>query len=199
MRIAVPDLEQIVRLYLQNLEAAWDGDEPAYGRYEWMRLELLDQMTRHQSGGTMGPRMVQAEGNLAKFIDQRLGREVEYAQKSTSNGPSSSSKPTENWREKWARKTLKFLLGPKAVQQWQVGRFRDSGEVHQWMYDRVSLRQICDELGFVEFHVCDCDESYLDSFVDFELDSIGGRIRKPDSLFVECRKPENVVSKNIAA
>ncbi|ETR67103.1 MAG: hypothetical protein OMM_11950, partial [Candidatus Magnetoglobus multicellularis str. Araruama] len=43
IRIAVPDLEQIVQEYIKNLENALNDDEQAANRYEWIMLELFDQ------------------------------------------------------------------------------------------------------------------------------------------------------------
>ena len=50
LRVVVPDLEMIVRLYLKYLEDAVAGNEKAVPRYHWMTLELFDQMVRTQSG-----------------------------------------------------------------------------------------------------------------------------------------------------
>src|SRR5207302_1827164 len=53
LRVVVPDLEQIARLYLESLEAAWDGDRDASQRYRWAMLEMYDQMVRERPGGAM--------------------------------------------------------------------------------------------------------------------------------------------------
>lgn len=198
LRIAVPDLEQIARLYLKYLEQGWSGQEQALPRYDWMKLELLDQMTRHQSGGAMGPFMVDAAGDVAQFIDQRLGRELEYAKQGPTDSNESDSPDSaqtsqagakESWRNWVARKTICWLLGKSTWERFQIGQFRDSGEVHRWMYDRLSLRRLCEELGFTDFVVRSAWESYFPGFASYQLDGAQGKVRKPDSLFVECRKP----------
>jgi predicted SAM-dependent methyltransferase len=51
LRVGVPDLENIIREYIRNLEGAKNGDSEAAARYEWIKLELLDQMVRHRRGG----------------------------------------------------------------------------------------------------------------------------------------------------
>ena len=53
IRLVVPDLEGVVRDYLQCLEAASRGDPGAEERHEWMTVELLDQLVRRVSGGVM--------------------------------------------------------------------------------------------------------------------------------------------------
>src|SRR5690606_3528870 len=51
IRIAVPDLEIIAKEYLRNLELAISGDREGMYNYEWMKLELFDQIGRNESGG----------------------------------------------------------------------------------------------------------------------------------------------------
>lgn len=231
LRIVVPDLEQITRVYLQALEEAWDSPAEPWpqAKYDWVKLELIDQMVRQSSGGAMGPIMQQARGQLAELIAQRLGHEVTYAAASEPRpdsthtgstrpctkrgqtlsghtflsemvacppkgqtpfgaGPDTKSTDRVAWRERWARKLLKWLLGRSAVQQWELGRFLDSGEVHRWMYDRVSLRALTQACGLIDFTLRSAEDSDFPNFDQFQLDRIGSQIRKPDSIFCECRK-----------
>lgn len=53
IRVAVPDLEIIVKEYLKNLQLAIQGNLEAKFNYEWIKLELFDQMVRNESGGEM--------------------------------------------------------------------------------------------------------------------------------------------------
>ena len=53
IRLVAPDLEGIVRAYLSCLEAVRRGEGDAADKYEWIIIELLDQMLRHRSGGEM--------------------------------------------------------------------------------------------------------------------------------------------------
>ncbi len=202
LRIVVPDLEQITRVYLQALEEAWDSPAEPWpqAKYDWVKLELIDQMVRQSSGGAMGPMMQQARGQLAELIAQRLGHEVTYAAAAeprpdstntgSTNTGSTNTMSTDRvaWRERWARKLLKWLLGRSAVQQWELGRFLDSGEVHRWMYDRVSLRALTQACGLIDFTLRSAEDSDYPNFDQFQLDRIGSQIRKPDSIFCECRK-----------
>ena len=76
LRVAVPDLEAIARLYLKNLEGAVAGDAEAARRYEWMVLELLDQMVRDESGGEMLNYWRQNPMPAESFVIERMGSEV---------------------------------------------------------------------------------------------------------------------------
>ncbi len=212
LRIVVPDLEQIARAYLVALDEAWSSDNEGLSdsqrefrtaKYEWMKLELLDQLVRQTSGGLMGPTMQSAKGDLAMFIEQRLGREVSYAQAPADHAGTQTHgsrtpaeeitvKPRAPVQIRWAKKLIKWLWGPQALKWLEVGKFLDSGEVHRWMYDRYSLRELTQRCRFVDFRVCTAVESYLPGFGDYELDQVAGIVRKPDSIFVECRKPQPV-------
>ena len=58
------------------------------------------------------------------------------------------------------------------------------------MYDRFSLRRLLTETGFVEAAVTTASDSRIEGFAAYGLDvEAGGQVRKPDSLFVEARKP----------
>ena len=57
------------------------------------------------------------------------------------------------------------------------------------MYDRITLKASLERAGFREVRVCSADSSRIEGFADFQLDSMNGKVRKPDSLFVEAMKP----------
>ena len=76
LRIVVPDLETIARLYLAKLEAAAAGDTDAADRHEWMTLEMFDQMTRSFPGGFMGRFLRVRPLPISDFIVKRFGSEA---------------------------------------------------------------------------------------------------------------------------
>ena len=72
----------------------------------------------------------------------------------------------------------------------EIGRFRLGGEAHKWMWDRVSLTRLLLAAGFVDVRVCAATDSGIAGFAAFQLDADeAGRVRKPDSLFIEARRP----------
>lgn len=175
LRILVPDLETIARLYLENLKGAMAGDGLAARRHEWMTLELMDQMVRDESGGEMLKYWQLNPMPAEEFVIERTGREVlrviePYRARMVSDAPPPPS----------SRQSPK----PDAI-----ARFRASGEVHKWMYDRCSLRALLQETGFHEIKVCDAGESRIPNFARYGLDlDADGAARKPDSLFMEASK-----------
>ncbi len=78
---------------------------------------------------------------------------------------------------------------PLTEKQRQVGAFRLSGEVHQWMYDRYSLVCLLTKCGFRSPRVCTAAESAIPNWTGYNLDSDSdGVVYKPDSLFMEAFK-----------
>ena len=201
-RIVVPDLEKIAMLYLEKHNRAWQGDEQAQTDYDWMKLELIDQMVRNQSGGQMGPYMADPEIRNSEFVRSRVGDEYKLCQPyqpddSKRRVVQSTITATKTLRVKIARKIVKWLLGSNAEVAFTEGLFRNSGEVHRWMYDRYSLRNLCECMGFVSFRILDAHTSQIAEFGSYELDIVNNNVRKPDSLFVECRKPLRASSRPV--
>lgn len=180
LRVVVPDLEMIARLYLAELEAAASGDKEASFRHEWMTLELIDQMARTFSGGFMGRTLRSRPLPHREFIEKRIGWEGRHWFDSVDQSLEEGSE------------ALPFsdIYSVAGLQDSREDVFRQSGEVHRWMYDRVSLQRILKECGYAEIQVCCADESRIPNFVGYHLDTDeAGSVRKPDSLFIEASKP----------
>ena len=165
LRLVAPDLEAITQAYLHALESVRKSESNAIARHEWMTIELLDQLVRHESGGEMmrywGQEVVPEES----FVAARVG--VEYTH---------------------ARSFSRNLSAPKISSKTalDVGKFRLGGEVHLWMYDEVSLCRLLLECGFSNPIRRKESESSIDGFNTFFLDATeSGKIYKPDSFFVE--------------
>jgi hypothetical protein len=66
-------------------------------------------------------------------------------------------------------------------------------ECHRWLYDRLLLGNTLRKAGFVDVHSRTAVESAMSEFRSFALDAdLEGRVRKPDSLFMEARKAEKI-------
>lgn len=195
VRIVVPDLEAIVRHYLAALEQMETDRNTAEPVYDWMLLELLDQMVRSHNGGEMGRYLDQLPPDRRAFVAGRLGCELELYEQArgrTFREKLRSKSPT--WLLQKARSLVAELLvllvaGNRGRQAFREGLFRSSGEVHRWMYDRISLARLLHQAGFQDVRVCRADESAIPNFEHYQLDTCKGQIRKPDSLFMEAIKP----------
>ncbi|WP_035727346.1 class I SAM-dependent methyltransferase [Eisenibacter elegans] len=204
LRVVVPDLEQIIRQYLLQLEAALAGDEAAAQRYDWIMLELYDQAVRHRSGGMMAKYLFQDTLPQEEYVFERIGEEgrllrarhfaARQAQPAAAPVASSRPNPIRQLLSK-AKQALKRLLFKTEIDFYAqqqafaaVGKFRLGGEVHQWMYDRYSLGRLLAEQGFGDIRVVTAFESYIPNWNDYGLESHQGQLHKPDSLFMEAKK-----------
>jgi predicted SAM-dependent methyltransferase len=165
LRLVAPNLEDIARTYLSCLEAARRGEPNASDKYEWIVMELLDQLVRHRSGGDVLKYWSRSEVPAEEFVVSRVGTEYLRARKSC-KGKAIEDSP---------------------IEAEAVGAFRLGGEVHQWMYDDYSLGKLIESCGgFEEIARCRADESRIANFAGFHLDTEpDGSVYKPDSFFIE--------------
>ena len=203
LRVVVPDLEQIVRTYLTALEQASSGSQEWANNYEWILLEMYDQTVRHTSGGEMAAYLFQEHISNKEFILKRLGTEAKnLIEAGHERWHHQSTQPESNYKRflkqiyrflqySSARRDtlLKLLLGEE-YRTLQIGRFRQSGEIHQWMYDRYSLSVLLKKCGLTNIVQRSATESYIPDWTSFNLDTeLDGKVYKPDSLFMEAIKP----------
>jgi hypothetical protein len=83
----------------------------------------------------------------------------------------------------------KIIAGKHAAKALETALFRQSGELHYKLYDRHSLSVLLEKFGFIEVHICQAYESAIPDFSGYSLDVVNGKVRKPDSLYVEGRRP----------
>jgi SAM-dependent methyltransferase len=194
LRLVVPDLEAITRLYLDALEEAKKGDRDSVFRYDWALIELYDQAVRSTSGGRMAAYLSgQLEARQVSFLESRIGAEsidlargVAAVRRTAVRRHHRRLRAAARAMRRGAAKACAWLFlgreGPAALRE---GLFRRDGEVHQWMYDRFSLKRLLEQTGFTDVRVCSADESRIPRFTDYELDVRDGRPRKPDSIYLE--------------
>jgi SAM-dependent methyltransferase len=192
LRVVVPDLEQIVRLYLAVLDDAWQGSADARRRHAWAVLEMYDQTVRNEPGGEM---VAYLRGAAAcDFAWYRLGADGRIIRQHLERIVLPETPPRLTRRlaglcRGWRERLVRWLLGDEYALL-QMGRFRRGGEVHQWMYDRQSLREIVTAAGFGAFRVANAGESAIPGWADDHLDTqADGTPVKPDSLYAEADRP----------
>jgi SAM-dependent methyltransferase len=198
LRLVVPNLETIARHYLQLLERADRGEAGAEADYEWIMLELYDQTVRSSSGGEMIRYLSKPNVPNRSFVESRIGMEGQASgQHPHMTGPQRFLKKVKSlsarqMRDKLARVLVEaaagLLGGTDLRNAFREGMFRNSGEVHRWMYDRYSLKRLLQNCKYSEIKVCTASESRIANFNTYQLDAVGGRARKPDSLFMEAVK-----------
>lgn len=195
LRVVVPDLEQISRLYLLALENSVIGNIDWQQNYDWIMLELFDQASRNFPGGNMLQYLEKDKLSNKDFIISRIGEEARNIFNSTTVDKYQFTKNSiylARFRKipLFFRKIMtKCLLGDQDYRALQIGRFRTSGEVHYWMYDRYSLHQLLKSVGFRDINIKNAFESAIYNWQEFKLDTNAeGIVYKPDSLFMEAKK-----------
>ena len=189
IRLVVPDLERIAREYLRLLDIVAAGNCARESDYDWIMLEMYDQTVRNHSGGEMAGFLKNLGMDDRPFVKSRIGAEAEHIW-----GKRAVSKPTlastlKSFHMKFVGWVILLLAGKSARKSFQAGVFRSCGEVHQWMYDRFSLKRLLEQAGFVNVKTCAATESSIPEFGEYSLDALNGIARKPDSIYIEASKP----------
>jgi predicted SAM-dependent methyltransferase len=194
LRVVVPDLESLCRAYLAKMERARATQQDATHDYEWMTIELIDQLVRERSGGEMLAYLRQPALPNEAFVHARLGEEATRILH-----PAPRSRPYWNVAMRAALREIRtryeqlvsaVFMGREAARALAIGRFRLSGEAHQWMYDSYSLERLVLAAGFVSPVVQSAGSSLIPEWARFGLDvSSRGETTRPNSLYMEALKP----------
>jgi predicted SAM-dependent methyltransferase len=203
-RIAVPDLEGIATFYLREVDSLRRGGGSRSSNHEWMLLELYDQVVRTEPGGAMVEFLERETLENEDFVTTRLGIEakriIERSRrqrvdrsvvKNTRLGIKSGIKRlAQRWRMAGAA-----MLAGIPVAALHAAKFRETGENHLCMYDEFALRNILSETEFVDMQRQDAKSSAISEWAAFALDTEpDGTTYKPDSLFMEARRPQRTAS-----
>jgi predicted SAM-dependent methyltransferase len=188
VRILVPDLEQIARLYLEKLSLASESEAD----YDWIMLELYDQCVREESGGQMERYLRSVQASQSPFVAERMGGSALKYVGESARKPAFVKPLRRNFarllcklRSEFAKWAVFVIAGERGRNAFMEGVFRNSGEVHRWMYDRYSLGRLMKKGGFDDVRVVSPLESRIPDFARYELDVSRGVVRKPDSLVME--------------
>jgi len=201
IRIAIPDLEQIINNYTRFLTLVKENPQDKYleACYDWIMLELYDQTVRNYSGGGMLEFLSQEHIINETYVFERCGFEVSHMidniklkRKILPNPNPVKYRPSFknrilNLPNTLRRKLLEYLLD-KDIIALNVGKFRLGGEVHSWMYDSFSLGRLLSSNGFTNVQKCDQQTSSINEWREYKLEQVNGKLRKPDSLFIEAIK-----------
>lgn len=189
LRVVTPDLHNQAAEYLRNLQAVLTSknDEGAKLRYEWIRLEMLDQLTRHASGGGMVNFLSQSGRHIRDYLFQRMGRSgVNLIPPAENENKATSIKDILRCIKGYVSTSLNKTI-PESL---RVGKFRLSGESHLCMYDEYLLSTLFAESGFENIVKLSARESRISNWDLTQLDCDGqGHPDNQDSLFMEAIKP----------
>jgi len=195
LRLVFPDLEEIARNYLQSLgQVRSEKTDLNFKKYEWSKIELIDQMARQSSGGEYIAFLKKYRETDWSWLSARVGFEAAHTgspQPGKSATKSSFRIRLDCWIHKLVFKIISWVLcDSRAEDKYRAGTFALSGELHKWMHDEISIASHLLSTGFTNVHRCQARESSIptwssrDEWLDLESD----QIRKPDSIFVEAQK-----------
>jgi predicted SAM-dependent methyltransferase len=188
LRIAYPDLESIVSQYIRLLKEIRNGNTQYAHDYDWIMLELLDQSVRNHSGGEMFKYFVREKIPNEQFVIARCGTEVKHLIAYGKERYNKGHNRKEGILKKVLNTCLTKVFGEHYL-AYKIGRFRLSGEIHQWAYDSYSITKLLASAGFKEIVERDAFSSYIKNWPEYDLDTEpDGSIYKPDSSYIEAIK-----------
>lgn len=190
LRIVTPDMEELARTYLQHLDKLNKNAEARdENKYDWIRLEIFDQVVRDCSGGEMKEFVEHCDESMKAYLSGRIGYTY-----------SSFSLPRPSRRnyvsmsgflqllKKIPKKFGRMIADRIEPSSSRIGRFRQSGEVHRYMHDIYSLTRLLKAGGFSSITRADPYTSAIPNWEMYELDVIKGQPDGPLALYVEARK-----------
>ena len=194
-RVSVPDLEEICRSYLYHLGvASKDPSLQNVRRYRWTVMEIFEQMVREKTGGRMLEALKSGDYDREyleeKYSDVYRPLLAAGAQEPPASGDGASRRRPSRFTPKALYRRL-----TRRIRSRGTGDRKDPGvtkERVRWMHDRLSLRFLLEEAGFVGIQQKDFKSSDIPNWERYDLDcsSLAERPIDP-SVFVEGRKPES--------
>lgn len=225
LRIVVPDLENMIRAYLNALESlkkslmdsqhteniTGGGRRETLARnlnliqnpkikdlefeYDWMMLEIFDQIVRMNPGGQMQEcfSSIQEARDIfkASVVQKRVGEDLLHPCTHTLHIPLYAKFTLDKISNKILNLYLKLLyrLTPKNVRS-EVFIQTSIGERHKWLYDSFSLTRLLAQCGFHDINIMNYNTSSIPNFNDYLLDinADSTPYKGVSSLYIEARK-----------
>ena len=187
IRLVTPDLEELCSTYLETLKILkGSSDAQQSGRYDWIKLEMFDQVVRDVSGGAALEFLDSCDNSTKNYFSERIGLSSSgYFDTAMSQKEGSAFqflKEKFNRLPRWTYRNLRNIL---ATDTMRIGRFRRSGEVHRYMHDVFSLTRLLNESGFRTVRRVSPHKSRIADWKKYQLDVVDGVVDAPLSLFIE--------------
>ena len=194
VRIVVPDLENTCREYLRVLDGV-AASPTARRQYDWVILELLDQMVRTAPSGEIRDferRLI--DSGDRELLDYFIARTENVRHDPEPPRPLaqrlaglSAGKVKAKLLSLYARGVVKLI--PANLRRMLIDQV-PPGEKHRWMYDRHGLGLLLTGVGFTDVRFLTAHESGIPGLLEDRLDvNADGQPYKNVSLYAEARKP----------
>lgn len=190
IRLVTPDLEELARTYLSLLgQLKVTPDSVLQGRYDWIRIEIFDQIVRDRSGGDTLSFLADCDEATRRYITERIGYTATtfFAPTETASRHLTPGLILRKL-DRIPQRLWNVLMNLFATDVLRVGRFRRSGEVHRYLHDVYSLTQLLQRAGFHSIERVDAHRSAIPEWGRYELDIVDGIVDGPLALYVEARR-----------
>ena len=203
-RLSTPDLEDIIRNYFRQLEICWnDPSEKNICNYHWAQLEIFDQLNRRKSGGEMIDAIKQGYYQ-EDYLKERYGdvyQEFIPQKERVISAEIRSQIAAEAGQAQKKRTILERLQGKirQKIYQYRLKKVnrklnedpRKTLEANKWMHDRLSMKSLMEQAGFIDYRIKTHKESDIKNWDRYRLDqsNFGAHAIEP-SLYVEGKKRE---------
>ncbi len=202
IRVVAPDLENIARLYVGALDAAESESRPTFEHLHAV-AELVDQLVRTRPGGQLAALWRDTPPDKRDWVLSRMGYVAEgplsgspqdqrtlYARLANAiASPAHRTRLLRRLHEQAVRFVVLLCGGARLAAAFTEAAFRNQGDVHLWMYDRITLGDSLLQAGFTRPLRRSLGDSDIPHWREYELEVRAGKPLKPNSLVVEAIKP----------
>lgn len=194
-RIVVPDLEAKCREYLDCLDEAFrDPSEKNTQKYRWSVLDLIDQMVRKERGGLMQDALKKGDVDWIQIkrtsgdvfdqwnpgSDEEINTSSDWKSRNKIKGKITGNSFREMFYAAYRKVLLRYFKNDP----------RKTREANMWMYDKISLRLLVENQGFVDYELKGFNDSNIEDWQRYNFDqSVQGIYPLEPSLYIECKKP----------
>lgn len=179
LRIVVPDLENVCKEYLEVLEKV-KSDQRYEKKYDYILIELIDQMTRTHGGGEMLKYWEDKAADI-EYVKCRTGFPEDYKVSNDSVKHRIFIRLMELKRKLSSKIRLLNVI--------DSGRWALHGELHKWMYDSYNLSALLEKNGFTDICLMVCNDSHIPSWKKYKLEiTEEGTEYKPNCLYMEASR-----------
>lgn len=162
-------------------------------KYDWVIIELFDQMIRTKMGGEMLTFINETKNSnnedLKQFLKNRCGENI-FDDHTSTKIPLKDKISIDKIQNKMLNiylKCVRYLI-PHHLRD-EIFINTSIGERHKYMYDRYSLPNLLYKIPFKDIEILDYKNSNIPHFNDYCLDiNKDGTPYKGSSLYIECKK-----------
>ena len=189
LRLVTPDLEELANSYLNALKTLKSRKSTFdINKYNWLRLEIFDQIVRDYSGGEQKPFLSNVNKQMHGYIDERIGHSFNPKINSKNKTQHFNVSDILSLLKKIPKKLLNLTSPLFETKYTKVGKFRQSGEVHRYLHDIYSISNLLSKTSFSSTSRVNPYLSEIPDWQKYELDVVGGKVDAPLSLYVEAKK-----------